>query len=527
MEKLYTLKQIGELKDDEEVKKVWENAENKGCKELLESMVNGLGEEIKCSYGENLHLYKKDSKDNSQQEYRICYVRFIKESKIEIGKQLVRGNYLIYGEGKDNDGKEIQDILLKKLLSVLKEKKGIKNLNIDSEIMERKKLEYGINQFDKENIWDLINALRELVGKEPIEKDKGGKNMIDINKGINEIKEEIKSILKHNPQIVLTGAPGTGKTYMAKEICEELLKKQLNKENLTDEEKKKYIYFVQFHPSYDYTDFVEGLRPVKKGNEIGFERRDGIFMELCRQAKENPNKNYYLIIDEINRADLSKVFGELMYCLEYRGEEGRLKTQYNNLMEEDHPFKKGFYVPENVYIIATMNDIDRSVEAFDFALRRRFFWYEIKSNDVMGDVMKSMLGEKLEEELVNKLIESTKELNKAISDKGKDYGLNEHYHLGPAYFGKVNGLLEEEDKTKSIDEKIKIIKDKIWKYRVEPILREYVRGYDNVDKFIKDLKDVFEKANSGNSDNSGNNSSSDTNRNDNSSNTEGSNDKGE
>lgn len=345
-----------------------------------------------------------------------------------------------------------------------------------------------LNEEEKSIYPKVVIKILEKI-KDLEKEDKKRMNVGFINKNYKQI---ISNFLKINRQIVLTGAPGTGKTYMAKEICKELLACKLNKnkEDLTEEEIKKYIYFVQFHPSYDYTDFVEGLRPVKKGNEIGFERRDGIFMELCRKAKEDPDKNYYLIIDEINRADLSKVFGELMYCLEYRGEEGRLKTQYNNLMEEDHPFKEGFYVPANVYIIATMNDIDRSVEAFDFALRRRFFWYEIKANDVMEDVMKSMLGEKLEEELVNKLIESAKELNKTISDKGKDYGLNEHYHLGPAYFGKVDGLLEE-DKTKSIDEKIKIIKDKIWKYRVEPILREYVRGYDGVDDFIENLRQIF------------------------------------
>ncbi|MFN3691306.1 MAG: McrB family protein [Fervidobacterium sp.] len=335
------------------------------------------------------------------------------------------------------------------------------------------------------------------ISKKIYEYEKGNQedtreDIENIYENINTIKKEIANILKINKQIVLTGAPGTGKTYLAKEVCKMLVAENNKKSvrELTKEEINKYIRIIQFHQSYDYTDFVEGLRPVKKGKDIVFERKDGIFMEICREAKENPNNNYYLIIDEINRADLSKVFGELMYCLEYRGEEGKIKTQYNNLMENDHPFKNGFYVPENLFIIGTMNDIDRSVESFDFALRRRFFWYEIKADNVMEDVIKIMIensNQRLNSDMVEELIESAKRINKAISEKGKDYGLNEHYYLGPAYFGKLDGMLEQNNSEKNAKE----FKEKIWKYRLEPILREYVRGYDDADDLIKYLKKVF------------------------------------
>ena len=161
---------------------------------------------------------------------------------------------------------------------------------------------------------------------------------------------------------------------------------------------------VQFHPSFDYSDFVEGIRPAKvQGDDkMSFVRMDGVFKKFCRNVieKGDKNKNYYFIIDEINRADLSKVFGELMYCLEenYRGEENKIQTQYSNLdtyeMEDGVaiPLKKrkdkdkdkakdvfedGFYIPDNVIIIGTMNDIDRSVDTFDFALRRRFRWVNV------------------------------------------------------------------------------------------------------------------------------------------------------
>lgn len=188
-------------------------------------------------------------------------------------------------------------------------------------------------------------------------------------------------------QIILTGAPGTGKTRLAKKIAEEFCQEQTKKYEL-----------VQFHPSYDYTDFVEGIRPVEYKDQDGiekveFRKVDGIFKKFCRKVADDDqdgksNEKYFFIIDEINRADLSKVFGELMYCLETdkRGSENRIQTQYANLHtynpeEGDYYsediFEKGFYIPKNVIIIGTMNDIDRSVESMDFALRRRFVWREI------------------------------------------------------------------------------------------------------------------------------------------------------
>lgn len=223
------------------------------------------------------------------------------------------------------------------------------------------------------------------------------------------IETQLKELIKNGEkQIILTGAPGTGKTYTAKEVAKAFCGGD-----------KKRIKFVQFHSSYDYSDFVEGLRPVvlEKESEVqnkdgklirknfekttAFVRLDGTFKEFCRKAADDENKDnnsdeikYFFIIDEINRADLSKVFGELMYALEdgYRGEENKVQTQYRNLpvyeidnstgcavrMEKDK-FQDGFYIPNNVYIIGTMNDIDRSVEAFDFALRRRFQWITVKA----------------------------------------------------------------------------------------------------------------------------------------------------
>ncbi len=286
--------------------------------------------------------------------------------------------------------------------------------------------------------------------------------------------------------IIFTGAPGTGKTYS--------VEKYVNEQNSKQRDSKCIFKFVQFHGSYDYTDFVEGLRPIERGEQMVFVRMDGTFKALCREAakeekeKENGKKasTYYFVIDEINRAELSKVFGELMYCFEKRGSEHKVQTQYHNLptyiekegvieklSKDDDIFKDGFYVPENVVIIGTMNDIDRNVETFDFALRRRFDWIPIKANDFMETSLGSMLDD---EDISKGLAQRAINMNKVISgESGKRFGLNEDYHIGPAYF-------KDYDKAKSMGENL----DDIWKHNIEPILSEYLRGKNGVDKFIDD-----------------------------------------
>lgn len=383
------------------------------------------------------------------------------------------------------------------------------------------------------------------------------------------------NLLKANKNLVLTGAPGTGKTFLAKEIAKAM-----------DAE----VEFVQFHPSYDYTDFVEGLRPIKKDNILCFERTDGVFKLFCKKAlnasmlfslaykelvrelkirdidsldtelrKTYVNENdhivfrntdgrnantqkhyvsekklrelylkiseniqyfedetkitkdkckelnggrevdttaplilkelfkrsrkgllrlsksskYVFIIDEINRGELSKIFGELFYAIDpgYRGEKGKVKTQYQNLIDNDDVFVDGFFVPENVYILATMNDIDRSVESMDFALRRRFAWKEIKPEDRM-----EMLSEKLDHDTCVKAIRVMNALNKDIS---KTRGLGSAYQIGPAYFLKLDKELYNGDFTA------------LWDMHIEILLKEYLRGYSNADAKVEELKNVY------------------------------------
>lgn len=393
--------------------------------------------------------------------------------------------------------------------------------------------------------------------------------------------KEYIDLLAEAHNLVLTGAPGTGKTYMAQAIAEEM---------------GAVTKFVQFHPSYDYTDFVEGLRPIEKGyGQLGFERKDGVFKEFCREAIKNlidskksiesltkeiswqeklerfvedsieegtklktvngsefeisemkghtivihneqnekttqvavnadeilelltndvplnivrdirnyfnrkfgtqpdsyafviaktiramrqkmpvveankiDRKTFVFIIDEINRGEVSKIFGELFYAIDpgYRGKKDYLvQTQYQNLVPETDIFAKGFYVPENVYILATMNDIDRSVESMDFAMRRRFTWKEVTPTDT--EAMLDTLS------CANEAKATMNRLNNVIAETE---GLGASYMIGPSYFLKLG-----ENGGDFL---------KLWKMNIEPLLKEYLRGFRKADEII----DRFSKA---------------------------------
>lgn len=221
------------------------------------------------------------------------------------------------------------------------------------------------------------------------------------------------TLLKRKKNIILQGPPGVGKTFIARKLAYEIMQ----------EVKDANIEMVQFHQSYSYEDFIQGLRPTQKG---GFDLRDGIFYSFCQRALAHPDRPFFFIIDEINRGNLSKIFGELMMLIEAdkREEKFALKLTYAE-DEEDR-----FYVPENLFIIGTMNTADRSLAIVDYALRRRFAFVTLQPD--YGDNFRSFLTTKgLSTSLIEHICSSVTKLNGKIKE---DINLGEGFQIGHSYF---------------------------------------------------------------------------------------------
>jgi hypothetical protein len=351
----------------------------------------------------------------------------------------------------------------------------------------------------------LTSKLKTIFIKEENEDDNF--YLIRLSKFIwnifgSSIKLEAKNMILH-------GAPGTGKTYSIKNTIKNIILKQGG--NIDEQ-----LVFTQFHPSYSYEDFIDGIKPngIAEGTgQLKFELKNGNFKEFCKIAtqklleerkagkKDGELTKFFFVADEINRAELSRVFGELLICLEddYRldfdnkgiiKKEESLITLQNSSLDKNPVYTKGgksyFGVPINLYFIGTMNDIDRSVDSFDMALRRRFFWKEIRCN---YDFIQEKTNEEFKNicKILNRYITGYKEEKSngrfekvdKIKIKNKEVEtlkLGTSYELGQTYFKDMNSM--------GID--------KLWGSKIEPLLKEYLRAEYSQDEIMNKLQEAKE-----------------------------------
>ncbi len=282
----------------------------------------------------------------------------------------------------------------------------------------------------------------------------------------------------NNPNVIMYGPPGTGKTFSAKSSLDFVCQGDTSRYEV-----------LQFHPSFTYEDFIEGIKPkgVSKDGNIRFELVNGVFKNFCIKAKKQPKKDFYFVVDEINRANLSTVFGETLSLLEkdYRHDsennknKNLIRTQYSTLIEdlikEDDKFKDLAYeidnnevkfgVPKNVFFIGMMNDVDKSIDAFDLALRRRFKWIRKDCNyEVIEE--ETLFKGKEEFQNIGQYVKACEKLNNYISN---DLGLGKSYEFGHSFFMKIGDI----SKFKKISEKN--VED-LFNLYLRPTLKEYLRA---------------------------------------------------
>lgn len=271
--------------------------------------------------------------------------------------------------------------------------------------------------------------------------------------------EEKTKLLEYQKQIILQGPPGTGKTRLAKQMASYIIKGE-TEANIDDMQEQ--VKLIQFHPSYSYEDFVRGIVAKSNGTTIEYKTENKVLADMAKQAKKDLEKNgedankYILIIDEINRANLSSVLGELIYALEYRDEAVESMYELEGSRE--------IILPSNLYIIGTMNTADRSIGHIDYAIRRRFTFVDVLSNE--NNILDSFPeGKKLYDETIKLFT------NDYVSP---EFNV-EDIKIGHSYF---------------IAKDIEELKNKL-EYQVKPLLQEYIKDgvlSENAREKVKKLK---------------------------------------
>ena len=423
-----------------------------------ENIIQKLKEEISQNFDKNVFriwgetfrilytIYFSKYKDDLE----IYFKRFIQiiQNKLKI-KNLTKST-LVHFDGPQNQGYD--KIWFAIYNNTYKSQKYAYQLFLS---IENNKFKYGLLHMDSNIINEVIETddlcLKDLIKKYNLYKEKIIK---DDSKEKAMITDKV-DLLEFKKQIILQGPPGTGKTRLAKQIARFMIK---NETEPRIDDIKEQVKIVQFHPSYSYEDFVRGIVAKSNGTHIEYITEDKLLINISKKAISNPDKKYILIIDEINRANLSSVLGELIYGLEYRGES--VESMYADINGN-----REIKLPENLYIIGTMNTADRSIGHIDYAIRRRFAFTNILSNE--NNVLSGFPNGEV---IYNRTVE-------LFTDTyiSPEFNIND-IKIGHSYF------IVENDSKEELQSKLE--------FEIKPLLMEYVKDgilNENAIKIINEL----------------------------------------